>query len=63
MAPFDTSRGTSIFILGGGGTSAPLRRLRTEYPSGMPQAKVTTKETDRFPMGAGVFGEAQPRMR
>lgn len=40
---FDTSRGTIHFILGGGGTNAPLDAYGVNPSSGMPQAKVITK--------------------
>jgi Calcineurin-like phosphoesterase len=42
-APFDTTHGTIHFILGGGGTSAPLDAYGVNPASGVPQAKVITK--------------------
>jgi hypothetical protein len=46
---FDTSRGTIHFILGGGGTSAPLDAYGTVPETGRPQAKVTTKANRPVP--------------
>jgi hypothetical protein len=43
QGPFDTSHGTIHFILGGGGTSAPLDAYGVNATSGVPQAKVITK--------------------
>jgi len=40
---FDTSRGTIHFILGGGGTSAPLDVYGVDTANGAPQAKVFTR--------------------
>jgi hypothetical protein len=40
---FDTSEGTIHFILGGGGTSAPLDVYGEDASNGLPQAKVFTK--------------------
>jgi hypothetical protein len=40
---FDTSRGTIHFILGGGGTSAPLDAYGVNPANGLPQAKVITR--------------------
>ena len=45
---FDTSDGTIHFILGGGGTSAPLDAYG-ESSAGRPQAKVTTKANRPMP--------------
>jgi hypothetical protein len=49
---FDTSRGTIHFILGGGGTSAPLDTYGTSPASGVPQAKVITKPNRPIPGAA-----------
>jgi hypothetical protein len=46
---FDTSLGTIHFILGGGGTSAPLDAYGANPESGAPQAKVITKANRPFP--------------
>jgi Purple acid Phosphatase, N-terminal domain/Calcineurin-like phosphoesterase len=46
---FDTSHGTIHFILGGGGTSAPLDAYGTVPENGRPQAKVTTKANRPVP--------------
>ncbi|MEA3151585.1 MAG: hypothetical protein QOD56_2524 [Gammaproteobacteria bacterium] len=46
---FDTSRGTIHFILGGGGTSAPLDAYGINPSNGKPQAKVTTKPNRPVP--------------
>jgi 3',5'-cyclic AMP phosphodiesterase CpdA len=52
---FDTSFGTIHFILGGGGTSAPLDAYGVNC-AGMPQAKVTTKANRPVPGATpGVF--------
>jgi hypothetical protein len=52
---FDTSRGTIHFILGGGGTSAPLDAYGVNPTNGVPQAKVITKANRPMPGPAGVF--------
>jgi hypothetical protein len=46
---FDTSGGTIHFILGGGGTSAPLDAYGKNPANGMPQAKVITKANRPIP--------------
>jgi hypothetical protein len=46
---FDTSRGTIHFILGGGGTNAPLDVYGVNPDSGAPQAKVITKPNRPIP--------------
>jgi hypothetical protein len=46
---FDTSRGTVHFILGGGGTSAPLDVYGTDPGDGQPQAKIFTKANRPIP--------------
>jgi hypothetical protein len=54
-AAFDTSLGTIHFILGGGGTSAPLDAYGVNA-DGMPQARVITKANRPVPGAtAGVF--------
>jgi hypothetical protein len=54
-APFDTSLGTIHFILGGGGTSAPLDAYGVNA-AGTPQAKVTTQANRPVPGATpGVF--------
>jgi len=56
--PFDTSLGTIHFILGGGGTSAPLDAYGVNAANGMPQAKVTTKANRPVPSAVpGVFAK------
>jgi hypothetical protein len=45
----DTSRGTVHFILGGGGTSAPLDVYGTDPGDGQPQAKIFTKPNRPIP--------------
>jgi len=56
--PFDTSLGTVHFILGGGGTSAPLDAYGVNAANGMPQAKVTTKANRPVPSAVpGVFAK------
>jgi hypothetical protein len=53
---FDTSRGTIHFILGGGGTSAPLDAYGENPASGVPQAKVITQANRPIPGAApGTF--------
>ncbi len=53
---FDTSRGTIHFILGGGGTSAPLDAYGVNPANGVPQAKVTTRANRPMPGdAAGTF--------
>jgi len=53
---FDTSVGTIHFILGGGGTSAPLDAYGVNAANGLPQAKVITKPNRPVPSGIpGVF--------
>jgi Purple acid Phosphatase, N-terminal domain/Calcineurin-like phosphoesterase len=53
---FDTSRGAIHFILGGGGTSAPLDAYGVDPESGLPQAKVITKPNRPVPgTVAGTF--------
>jgi hypothetical protein len=53
---FDTSRGTIHFILGGGGTNAPLDVYGVNPDSGAPQAKVITKANRPIPAKApGTF--------
>jgi hypothetical protein len=55
-APFDTSLGTIHFILGGGGTSAPLDAYGVNPANGMQQAKIITKANRPLPGPiAGVF--------
>lgn len=49
---FDTSRGTIHFILGGGGTSAPLDAYGVNPSSGVAQAKVITKANRPVPDSA-----------
>jgi hypothetical protein len=49
---FDTSHGTIHFILGGGGTSAPLDAYGANPDSGAPQAKVITKANRPIPAKA-----------
>jgi hypothetical protein len=46
---FDTRHGTIHFILGGGGTSAPLDAYGVNPNSGAPQAKVVTKPNRPIP--------------
>jgi len=46
---FDTSLGTIHFILGGGGTNAPLDAYGANPDSGAPQAKVFTKANRPIP--------------
>ena len=46
---FDTRHGTMHFILGGGGTSAPLHVYGTNSASGVPQARVITKPNRPIP--------------
>jgi hypothetical protein len=46
---FDTSLGTIHFILGGGGTNAPLDVYGVNPDSGVPQAKVITKANRPIP--------------
>lgn len=54
--PFDTSRGTVHFILGGGGTSSPLDAYGVNPTSGAPQAKVITKPNRPIPSASpGMF--------
>ncbi len=56
---FDTSRGTIHFILGGGGTSAPLDAYGENPVSRLPQAKVITKANRPIPgTAAGTFTKA-----
>jgi hypothetical protein len=53
---FDTNHGTIHFILGGGGTSAPLDAYGVNPSSGIPQAKVITKANRPVPgAAAGTF--------
>ncbi len=53
---FDTTRGTVHFILGGGGTSAPLDAYGVNPANGMPQAKIITKSNRPVPgAAAGTF--------
>jgi hypothetical protein len=53
---FDTHHGTIHFILGGGGTSAPLDAYGVNPSSGLPQAKVITRANRPVPAGiAGMF--------
>ena len=53
---FDTSRGTIHFILGGGGTSAPVDAYGTHPENGSPQAKVITKANRPVPgAAAGTY--------
>jgi 3',5'-cyclic AMP phosphodiesterase CpdA len=53
---FDTSLGTIHFILGGGGTNAPLDVYGVNPDSGAPQAKVITKANRPIPAKApGAF--------
>jgi 3',5'-cyclic AMP phosphodiesterase CpdA len=55
-ATFDTSRGTVHFVLGGGGTSAPLDVYGIDAAAGVPQAKVYTKPNRPIPGSvAGTF--------
>jgi hypothetical protein len=57
-APFDTSLGTVHFILGGGGTSAPLDAYGINPLKGVPQAKVITKANRPVPASTpGVFAK------
>jgi hypothetical protein len=57
-APFDTSLGTVHFILGGGGTSAPLDAYGVNPASGVQQAKVITKANRPVPDAMpGVFSK------
>ncbi len=57
--PFDTSLGTIHFILGGGGTNAPLDAYGVNPDSGAPQAKVITKHNRPLPAKApGTFAKA-----
>jgi hypothetical protein len=49
---FDTQRGTVHFILGGGGTSAPLDAYGVNAASGRPQAKVFTAPNRPIPGAA-----------
>ncbi len=46
---FDTTHGTIHFILGGGGTNAPLDAYGVNPDSGAPQAKVITKHNRPLP--------------
>jgi hypothetical protein len=56
---FDTSRGTIHFILGGGGTSAPLDNYGVDSANGLPQAKVFTRPNRPMPgTTAGTFTRA-----
>jgi hypothetical protein len=56
--PFDTSIGTIHFILGGGGTNAPLDAYGVNPDSGAPQAKVITKHNRPLRANtAGVFAK------
>jgi 3',5'-cyclic AMP phosphodiesterase CpdA len=53
---FDTSRGTIHFILGGGGSNAPLDAFGINPATGQPQAKVITKANRPLPGSvAGTF--------
>jgi hypothetical protein len=53
---FDTSAGTIHFILGGGGTSAPLDVYGEDPSNGQPQAKIFTKPNRPVPGAtAGTF--------
>jgi hypothetical protein len=53
---FDTSRGTVHFILGGGGTSAPLDDYGVDAAAGKPRAKVFTRANRPIPAAAaGTF--------
>jgi Calcineurin-like phosphoesterase/Purple acid Phosphatase, N-terminal domain len=53
---FDTSLGTIHFILGGGGTNAPLDAYGANPDSGAPQAKVFTKANRPIPAKTqGIF--------
>ena len=55
---FDTSHGTIHFILGGGGTSAPLDAYGVNPSSGAPQAKVITKSNRPVPAAIpGTFSK------
>jgi hypothetical protein len=55
---FDTSRGTIHFILGGGGTNAPLDAYGINPATGAPQAKVITKTNRPVPGAvAGTFSK------
>ncbi|HEX3395616.1 MAG TPA: metallophosphoesterase family protein [Steroidobacteraceae bacterium] len=57
--PFDTRLGTIHFILGGGGTNAPLDAYGVNPESGAPQAKVITKANRPFAAKApGTFTKA-----
>jgi hypothetical protein len=57
--PFDTTLGTIHFILGGGGTNAPLDAYGVNPDSGAPQAKVITKAHRPIPAKApGTFAKA-----
>jgi Calcineurin-like phosphoesterase/Purple acid Phosphatase, N-terminal domain len=56
---FDTKHGTIHFILGGGGTSAPLDVYGVDDTNGMPQAKIFTKPNRPMPGAtAGTFARA-----
>jgi 3',5'-cyclic AMP phosphodiesterase CpdA len=56
--PFDTRFGTVHFILGGGGTNAPLDAYGVNPDSGAPQAKVITKHNRPIPGKApGTFAK------
>ena len=56
--PFDTGLGTIHFILGGGGTNAPLDAYGVNPDSGAPQAKVITKHNRALPGKApGTFAK------
>jgi 3',5'-cyclic AMP phosphodiesterase CpdA len=58
-ATFDTSQGTIHFILGGGGTSAPLDVYGIDVADAKPQAKVFTKANRPIPGAvAGTFVRA-----
>jgi hypothetical protein len=56
---FDTTHGTIHFILGGGGTNAPLDAYGVNPDSGAPQAKVITKHNRPLPGKIpGTFAKA-----
>ena len=56
---YDTRYGTIHFILGGGGTSAPLDAYGVNPRNGMPQAKVITRANRPVPGGIpGTFTKA-----
>ncbi len=54
---YDTSLGTIHFILGGGGSSSPLVDFGVNPDTGVPQAKVITRQNRprRAPFGQGFF--------